>query len=65
MSDTYKVKYTNHKPKGRGNPLGVCKCTQCKHAGKKGRHHLVEKANKQLRKSFKSNKEFVKGIYRG
>lgn len=63
MSDTIKSKYTSHRPKNRGNPLGICKCRHCKR-GRQGKHSGVKRMNKKIRLEGKGlGKPFVKGLY--
>jgi hypothetical protein len=62
MSRTYKT-IKSGKPKGRGNPLGLCMCVQCKTARLGKKDGDVMKMKKKFRNSWKTGKHEQKGVY--
>lgn len=64
MSRTIK-KINKGKPKGRGNPLGLCICSQCKagRLSRKNETREVIKMKHKFRTEWKTNKKFKKGMY--
>ena len=62
MSDT-KKQVKKGKPKGRGNPLGLCMCRICKGGRMGKRDSLVGKIKHKYRTNWKTNKEQQKGAY--
>ena len=54
------------KPKGRGNPMGICMCSECKKGRlctRKGKSRDVIKIKHKFRTEWKTNKPFKKGMY--
>jgi len=61
MSKTIKHELTSYR-KRKWNELGLCFCEQCKY-GRTKNNKLIKQARKRFRKSWKSGKDFVKGLY--
>lgn len=62
MSRTKKI-IKKGKPKGRGNPLGICMCTHCKRGRLRRNDGMVEKVKHKQRTDWKTNKQADRGVY--
>lgn len=63
MSDTKHRKFhTKHRVKGRANLYGLCPCGACRD-GRRKYGRSIEQIKHRFRTSWKTGKEFVKGLY--
>jgi hypothetical protein len=51
------------RPKGRGNPLGLCMCVHCKRGRLGKKLGMVEKIKHKQKVGWKTNKQETRGAY--
>lgn len=63
MSDTrHRREYSKHRVQGRANPYGLCPCGECRsHRNKYGAS--IQRMKHKFRTSWKTGKQFIKGLY--